>query len=298
MKRVAIFLTGPAAHVQNDFVRPFKEAMTSLKWVEGTDIAYEIFDSTKPLRTPDERLEHAQKLIAKEPPPDLMWVISTESAEAIVAARQAKQKTTPIVGSAVSSLFQDTAKAAGNVACVYNNGWELGPERYRNLKQLMPNLKRVGVLVNPRSASSVREFEKIKQAAGADVVTTRVDVADDDDLGKAFADLKQAHVQAVMTTHVPLFQTIRRDIVARAKQQEIPVVGHRRLFVNDGALMDCSCDLADQMRDSANMVDKILRGTKAGQIQPGPNNSVVTIKGSVASSYGLTVPQAMQNSVI
>jgi len=95
----------------------------------------------------------------------------------------------------------------------------------------------------------------------------------------------------VLITHVPTFQRYRDAILKAAEKRRIPAVGHRTFFAEDGALFAYSSVLDDQLRRSAVIVDKILKGTSPGEIpieQPTRYELVLNLK--TAKSLGLTVP--------
>jgi ABC-type uncharacterized transport system substrate-binding protein len=294
MKRVAIFLTGPAADLEQDYIQPFKNAMAALpnQWVEGRNIRYYIIDSPTPIRDEKARASLAERVVLQRPPPDAIWLISTESALAVLKVSTERGITIPTVGSAVSSEIGATTP--DHFAAIYSDGWKLGRERYRALKQLKPDTRRVGVLVKPDHVTSAKEFDLIDAEVRADGGTaTRADVFDDNDLDSAFTTFKAAEVQAVLTTHVPLFQTSRKEIIARATAQGIPVVGHRRVFLQDGALLERSTNLADQMAESAKMLDDMLNKKKVNTA-PTLDKSFLAISGAAATTFAASVSEELE----
>ena len=160
------------------------------------------------------------------------------------------------------------------------------------LKQALPRITRVGVLVNPLAASTLREQKLIEQAgAKLGVKVTASPMQQVSDVDAAFAPLLQRRIEAVLTTNFTLFINARKRILELAEKQRIPVVGHRSEYAADGALLSYGALLSDQYRSSARLVDKILKGTSPAGIpveQPTTFELAVNIK--TAKALGLTMP--------
>ena len=101
------------------------------------------------------------------------------------------------------------------------------------------------------------------------------------ELDAAFALLAKNRVEAVLTTHSLFFLDQRKRILELAATRRLPVIGHRSQFVDDGALLSYSSMLAEQVRRSSAMIDKILKGAKPADIpveQPTRFELVVNMK--------------------
>ena len=306
--RVAIFFTSPPKNLLA-YEKTFIAAMRELGWSEGSTVVYDRAYPAKELRNQEERRVHAAALLRRKP--DVIWLLSTNNARAV----HDETKTVPIVGAAVSDVLRNKlasslARPGGNFTGVTNIGWELGGKRLQLLHELMPNLSRVGVLVlgdndkhdpgthaepnnTKQELALVQETAKPRRIA---VFPAEMNNPRDKDEAitnaeSAFSELAKHQVQAVLITHVPTFQRYRDAILKAAEKRRIPAVGHRTFFAEDGALFAYSSVLDDQLRRSAVIVDKILKGTSPGEIpieQPTRYELVLNLK--TAKSLGLTVP--------
>jgi len=292
MKTIGVLLTGPAERLKDDYITPFENA---LKRLTGERELRLLFHAPKgdPLNDPHEMREHAAALIAQTP--DVIWLLSTSTARAAIDARKraGKADDIAIVGAAVSSVIRKVATAAGNFSGIINSGWELGDERYRLLKQIMKErLRKVGVLVHPHeyNSSSEEELKLIQRVAPPDsVAAARIGTAAD--LRHGIAELKQAGADAVMTTHIPLFQHERKQIVQLAKDAGMPLVGHRSFFASDGALMAYSSVLPAQMEQSARMVHRMLSTPEADKsVFEEPDQFELVVNAAAAASFGFALP--------
>jgi putative ABC transport system substrate-binding protein len=91
-----------------------------------------------------------------------------------------------------------------------------------------------------------------------------------------------------------MFSSERRRLVDLAAKNRLPTVFPFRLYVDAGGLMAYGPDLADMFRRAATYVDKILKGTKPGDLpveQPTKFELVINIK--TAKALGLTIPQSV-----
>jgi len=285
--RVGILAWGTAADKGSEKV--FVEAMRELGWVDGRNVVYDrVFAEGD-----EERLaELGRQLVARSP--DLVYVSNNQEALAIVG----QTRTIPIVFSAVASpdksgLVKTLARPGGNVTGIGNIGWELGGKRMQLLKQVLPNLRRLGVLVVPHTPSGMHEPKLIAQAAGPAVELIHANLKSAEELGAALTSMAKNQVDAVLTTHNPILLRERRRIVDFTAVRGIPVIGHRSVMAEAGALMSYSSIASEQIRRAAYIADKILKGEKPADIpveQPTKFELVVNLR--TARALGITVPQS------
>jgi putative ABC transport system substrate-binding protein len=295
LPRVGIYLTSPLESLERDYVRFFIDSMRDLGWVEGSTVTYERAFAREDLRSPRhdaDMIALAQTLVERKP--DVIWLLSSLSANAILKVTTA----IPVVGAAVSEVVErgyakSLARPGGNFTGVNNFAWELGAKRLEYLHLMMPAIKRVGVLMVPKNPNCEKELGLIRKAAakmGLTVIPALMER--EEESVDAFASLAKHQAEAVLIAHHPLFQNHRRRILKLAADHRMPAVGHRSYFADLGALLAYSTDLNEQMRQSARLVDKILKGTRPGDIpveQPTKTELVINLR--TARSLGLTIPQ-------
>lgn len=291
--RVGIFFTSPATDLRA-YEEIFMEAMRELGWVEGSTVVYDRDPPKKDLLHPDDMRGHAATLVSRKP--DVIWLLSTVNARAVLA----ETRTIPIVGAAVTNVVENgfvksLARPGGNFTGIVNIGWELGDKRFQLLQEIMPNLKRVGVLISSKDENTRRELKLIEEAAVPRRVTVIPAVVEDaSGVGGAFAHLAKNQAEAVLITHLPLFQRARKSILQIAAERRIPAVGHRTYFAEDGAVFAYSSILEEQLRRSAHLVDKVLKGVSPADIpveQPTRFELVINLKS--AKTLGLIIPNSL-----
>jgi putative tryptophan/tyrosine transport system substrate-binding protein len=298
---VGIFSTSPDVDgLQRLYVEPFLDQMRrEFGWAEKVNIHYDrVYNEDRlrvPLNEPVMR-EKASTLIARKP--DVIWVDSSISAGVILE----QSSVIPVVGSAVSNTIgrewvEHQRRPGKNFTGVSNpDPGDMAAKRLEWLLELMPALRRVGLLTIPRNANSESEWKSVSAfAAQRRVAVTQSMMDRDDQAEAAFMPFRQAAVQAVLVAHHPLFQNHRKRLLELARLQKIPLVGTRTYFVQDGALLSYSTSLGKQMRRSALHVHKILKGEAPSEIPIDVfKEGELAVNLRAAEAFGLIVPESVR----
>lgn len=268
----------------------FVDTLRELGWVEGTNIVYD-----RVYADGDAARLHAlaTKLVARKP--DLVLVSSTPEVRAVLAATSA----IPIVFSGTndpvaSGLVKSLARPGGNVTGIANIGPELGPKRLQLLREIIPGISRVGLLIAPSIAPMQLERKLIAETAGQHIKIVPAIVNEPGELEAAFGLFAESRVEAVITTHIQLYDLSRKNIIEMALRSRVPLVGHRTSLAEDGALMSYSSVRLEQVRRAAYLADKVLKGAKAADLpveQPTKFELVVNMK--TAKALGIRIPQSI-----
>jgi putative tryptophan/tyrosine transport system substrate-binding protein len=217
------------------------------------------------------------------------------------AATQAVQKattTTPVVFALVNDatgLVQSLAHPGGNLTGLTRNTVEVSPKHLEFLRIVVPDLKRVGLLVNPGNPShaSVRSaVEKAGHAIGVDVQS--LDARSLDDITRAFGRARELRVEAVIVPVDQLFIGYKREIATLALKGRLPSMYGTPDDVLAGGLMSYGPVYREFFRQAAHYVDRILRGANPADLpveQPTTYELVVNLK--TAEALGVTMPQSV-----
>jgi ABC-type uncharacterized transport system substrate-binding protein len=218
------------------------------------------------------------------------------------AARAAKDatKTIPIVmvtGDPVAAGIVDSlARPGGNLTGFATLNPNLSGKRLELLKEVVPQLSRVGVLWQPVPDDPSTTFEEYKAAARAlKVQFQSLEVRGPNlDLDGAFQTAAKGRVNALITvTSAPLFLQ-RKRVADLAIKNRLPTLYQGSAWVESGGLMSYSTDDLAIYRRAATYVDKILKGTKPADLpveQPTKFEFVINLK--TAKQIGLTIPQSV-----
>jgi putative ABC transport system substrate-binding protein len=171
---------------------------------------------------------------------------------------------------------------------------ELAGKRLEFLREAIPQLYRLAILFNADNTQPVLEMGE----AQAEARRLRLEIAPlairgADDIGPAFQDLK-ARVDAVYVAVDQLIVANRAQILTLALSERLPTVFSERDFAKAGAFMSYGPNYSNLFRHSADYVDKILRGTKPGEIPvEQPTKFELVINLSTAKTLGLTIPSTL-----
>ena len=192
-----------------------------------------------------------------------------------------------------SGLIASLARPGGNVTGLAINHADLAGKRLALLREVVPGLHRVGIMANveyPFAVLEVGEFETAARTLGLEVI--RLEIRRAEDIAPAFETLK-GRAEALYVVGDALVTTHRIRINTLALAARVPTMHVVRELVEAGGLMSYGSNFADLFRRAADYVDKILRGTKPGEIpveQPTKFNLVINL--TTAKALGLTIPES------
>jgi len=284
------FLDGSTAAGIAVYVDAFRQELNKLGWIEGKNITIEYrFGEQKPERLP----ELATELVRSK-----VDLIVTVGYPAAAAAKKATIVIPIVMANALdpvgSGLVASLARPGGNITGLSSLATELITKRLEILKDAVPRLARVGVLL-PAGGSDL-QLKDLRPAAVALMVKLEEIVAQLDAKGleSAFQTAKQKQVGAMMTVSArPLFAE-RKRIVELATKYRLPAIYPEEGFVDEGGLMSYGVDLGDQFGKAAYYVDKILKGAKPADLpvqQATKFEFAINLK--AAKQIGLTIPARM-----
>jgi putative ABC transport system substrate-binding protein len=272
----------------------FLQGLRDLGYVEGRNVVIEYRDA----EGKSERLPAlAAELVALK-----VDVIVAPSTPAALAAKQAT-KTIPIVFASVpdpvtDGLVTSLARPGDNVTGLSLLAPELVGKRLELLKQAVPGVTWVAVLWQPGGLGERTEKDQLKAAdVAARALGVRLQVVEargPADIDRAFSDMTRARTGALTVLTGTMFFTERRRLVDLAAKNRLPAVYPWRDGVDAGGLMSYGPNTADLFRRAATYVDKILKGTKPGDLpveQPTKFELIINLK--TAKALGLTIPQSV-----
>jgi putative ABC transport system substrate-binding protein len=289
LRRVGVL--APSTRAKEDVIlMPFYDEMRRLGWIAGRQVVYDAAYA-------DDRHEDlprlAAELMARKPE-----LIFAPPPVAALAAKRAT-RTIPIVfGTGIdpvgAGLVASLAHPGGNVTGVVNVVESLMPKRLELLHEVLPAARRIGFLGDPTEATWPSERGSLSHAATALGLTiVVVDVSNPLDFDGAVARLIAQGVAAIFAFS-PLVTNLRARLVELANRKRLPVVGHAARMAEAGALFSYGASLADQLRRSAHLVDKILRGAMPADLpieQPTRFELVINLK--AAKALGITIPPSL-----
>jgi putative ABC transport system substrate-binding protein len=193
----------------------------------------------------------------------------------------------------VTGLVESLARPGGNVTGLTRLTRELSGKRLELLKEMIPTISRIGVLLDADYTTAATGFKEYEDGAGdLKISLQRLTVrSSTPDFEKAFQAAAKGRVNAIITLRNPLLIDNRKRIAELAIQNRLPSMSEGSVFVNAGILASYSSDENNSFRRAAFYVDKILKGAKPSDLpiqQPTKFELVINLK--TAKQIGLTIP--------
>ena len=224
--------------------------------------------------------------------------IIVTSGSAVLAAKQATS-VIPIVFAVAndplgSGLVASLSRPGGNVTGLSAQQSDLVSKRLELLREVVPGFRQLGIMANVGYPAAVLEMDEVQGTArtfGFEVA--KLEIRRPEDIAPAFEALK-GRAEALYVCSDPFVNANRIRINTLALVARLPTSYAHREYVEAGGLMSFGPNFADLFRRSAELVDKVLRGTKPPDIpveQPTKFELVINLK--TAKAIGLEVPPSL-----
>jgi ABC-type uncharacterized transport system substrate-binding protein len=285
------YLAQNSAETSPHLLVAFRHALGEHGWVEGQNILIEV-------RYADGKVDRLPALVAELIRLNVD-VIVTGSSRASWAAKDATKSIPIVMAASVDALGEglvtSLAHPGGNVTgMTFLAGPEIAGKQLQLLKEVAPAASRVAVLTNPTNRSHAGYARELKVTARSLGGALQVlEAKDPDQIDSAFVAMTRERAGALLVLTDSLFVGERRRVVDLAARSRLPALYSQREFVVDGGLLSYGPGLTDMWRRAAMHVDKILRGTKPGDMPvEQPTKFELVINLTTAKTLGLTIPQS------
>jgi putative tryptophan/tyrosine transport system substrate-binding protein len=290
-RRVGV-LIGTGNDLQGQFwVAAFRRRLQELGWSDGPDLQIDVRWGSADI---DHIRSSAADLVTSKPD-----VILVYGVRALNPMRQATSQI-PVVFIATSDpvglgLVESLAHPGGNLTGFMLYEVSVAGKLVELLKELVPNLVRVGLVFNPDNTSAAgywRSIEAVAKSRNVIPISLPVrDIGNILDAVDAFA--REPNGGLVLPTDVTTI--VNRDlIVALAARHRLPALYSFRSDVASGGLMSYGPDTTNLFVRSASYIDRILKGEKAADLPvQAPTKFELAISLKTARALGLDVPDKL-----
>jgi putative ABC transport system substrate-binding protein len=288
-KRLTIGFLGPDAAGWRPWTDAFVRRLRELGWIEGRNIAIEYrWTGGRPERVAEIAAEFVQRkvdVIVTNGPS----VATLKQATAVIPIVFAVAKD-PVGGGLVTSL----ARPGGNVTGLSVQEIDTAGKRIELLREVVPGLRRFAIMVDVGYPSAVLEMSEVQAAARAlGLEVAPLEIRRGEDIAPAFEALG-ARADALYVSQDALTVAHSTRIITLALGARLPTMFASRNFVQAGALMSYGPDFPALFQRAAEIVDKILRGTKPGDIPiEQPTKFELAINLTTAKALGLAIPPSV-----
>jgi len=192
-------------------------------------------------------------------------------------------------------LVQSLSHPGGNITGLTNFAEELASKQLDLIRELLPNIARIGALVNVTNPLHVPQWQETQAAATkASLAVLRFDYRTVEDLERAFAKFTEEKVDAVLVPPDVTFNARRVRIVELAAKSHLPAIYFNRPYIEAGGLLSYGPNISESYRRAATFVDKILKGAKPADLPvERPTTIELVINLTTAKQLGLSVPPAL-----
>jgi putative ABC transport system substrate-binding protein len=287
--RIGFLLMGsPQAGLTSAF-DAFREGLRELGWTENENIAIEYRWAGE---SPDRLPELAADLVR------LKVAIIIGSTPGVRAAQHATTSIPIIMCIADDAVKQgfvpNLARPGGNITGMAAMASELAGKRLELLREATPRVSRIALLWNPPGSSQDYMKDTQMAARSLGVALQSVEVRTADDFESAFASVLKGRAEALVVGPGQFLFNHQRRVVEFATKNRLPSIYAWKDPVSAGGLIAYGVNIPQVYRRAAHYVDRILRGTKPGDLpveQPTKFDLVVNLK--TATALGLAIPQSL-----
>jgi putative ABC transport system substrate-binding protein len=267
----------------------FQQRLRDLGWIEGRNLIIEY-------RWAESRTERIAGIAAEYARLKVDVIVTTGAAALAVKDTIA---TVPVVFAAWSDpmgsgYVASLARPGGNATGLSAQALDTAAKRLELLREVVPSLRRLAILArldNPSNVVEAGEVTNAARALGLEVATSNIRRVED--ITPAIEALKD-HADALHVVSDPLQFANGVRINTLALAARLPTMYGYREGVDAGGLMSYGANYPNLWRRAAELVDKILRGTKAGDIpveQPTKFDLVINL--IAAKALGLQIPDKL-----
>jgi putative ABC transport system substrate-binding protein len=278
---------------EKSILTAFRQGLSQTGYVEGRNLTIEFgFADGQYDRLPGLAADLVRRRVE---------VLVTAGGTNITRVAQAATTTIPIIFATANDPVQDGLvksinRPGGNSTGAFVLNTALLPKRFELLRQLLPNARLVGFLVNPNGATTADQIRHAQSAGRTLALELLVlNAATPTEIDAAFGSFVQHGVDGLVMGNDPFFQVRQDQVIALAARHRIPTIYEWSEFVRAGGLAAYSTDRVEIFRQMGIYVSRILNGARPADLpimQPTKFELVINVK--TAGSLGLKLTEGLQ----
>jgi putative ABC transport system substrate-binding protein len=287
------FLSNASPRLYEHRLRPFREGLKEAGYVEGQNIEIDY-------RWADGQNDRLPVLAAQLVQRRVAVIVAAGGTPSAVAAKAATATIPIVFGVAVDpvevGLVASLSRPGGNLTGVTNLNVEVGPKRLEILRELLPSVTVVAVLINPTSPALMEPYMRVLQAASGRLGFKLhvLHASTEHDFDTVFASLVQLQAGALLIGPDIFFRGRSEQLAALTVRHRVPAVSQYRPFIAAGGLLSYGSDERDYYHQVGAYAGRILKGEKPAElpvVQATKIELLINLKS--AKALGLDVPPAL-----
>lgn len=282
-----------SSDVQLPAVDGFKSGLSEMGYVDGQTINLSL---ENPKGDKDLLAKSAEKIVAEKP--DLIVAFSTSATKAIQLS--VADKKIPVLFADVGNFkelgISNLQQPGNHMTGVVSDSVAEGGKRMEIIKEILPNLKTVGVLVNPTHIS-YPETKRVHDEAGKRLgLNIKYYAAStNSELTAILNKITSEKPDAVMTSPETFLNTNSKLIAQTLRKAKVPTIDYNQgIGINQGFLAVYGLNRVDTGKQGARLADKILKGEDPGNIPiEFATRLVLEINATVAKEENVTLSKSL-----
>lgn len=276
-----------------------KEKLAELGFTQGKNLTFSVIEVPSDKNDPEFKNKIRGVLDSK---PDVITSITTETIQELyntIKERGGKQPLIAISAFDLSFIGITDFKGSGSfVAGVVGGTQSIMQKRLQITKSILPDLKKVGILANPKQNLYKSTIDPLKDAAEKQGLAIMVyDITTDAELTTALNNLKKGDVDILMTAPQSLVTKELDKIYTTATDKKIPTLEWRPV-VTDKVFINYATSYKSLGEEAAVLADKILKGSEPGQLPLSePKKVEFSINLKIAEQLKIKVPEEIISQV-
>lgn len=286
VRRIGVLTTeGPAPKL-------LEETLKQRSWLLGQDlkIEYRIYNGDTDLAH-----RYARELISLKP--DVLYAVTNTS----MAALQLEGSTIPTVFAMVSDpvgrhYVESFSRPGRNVTGFTPFVPSLGGKWVSILKEVAPNIQRIGLVYNPEPGNNAAAFRKsIDEAAGmSGIVSVEAPSGDSSDIERLILSLREKPNSGLIFLPDAFTWVQRAYFATLIGQCRLPAIYPLRGFVEAGGVISYGIDFDKVFIGAASYIDRILRGANPAELPvQAPTEFELIVNQKAARQLGLQLPPTL-----
>jgi putative tryptophan/tyrosine transport system substrate-binding protein len=238
---------------------------------------------------------YARELLALQP--DVLFAVTNTS----MAALHAEKSKIPTVFAMVSDpvgmqYVESFSRPGGNVTGFTPFEPSLGGKWAALIKEVVPNVERIGIVYNPEPGNNSSAFRKSIDEAASRLAIASIETpsGDSSDIDRLIRSLQDAPNSGLIFLPDAITFVRRVQITALVAQCRLPAIYPLRYFCEAGGLMSYGVKIGKILADAASYVDRILRGTNPAELPvQAPTEFEFVVNQKTARQLGLRLQSAL-----